>query len=45
MQKLMALLVPHSVGHVDFLLIEQVNAHPLNVYFSDSKRGVKLFLA
>ena len=44
-KKLMPSLVPHSVGHVDFLLIEQVSAHPLNVYFSNSDKGAKPFLA
>ena len=31
-------LVPHPIGHMDFLFIKQVSAYPLYVYFSDSDR-------
>ena len=38
-------LVPHFVGHVDFLLTKQVSAHPIYVYFLDLDRSAELSLA
>ena len=39
-EKLVCLLAPYSMRHVNFLLTKQVGAHPLYVYFLDSGRGV-----
>ena len=44
-EKLVFSFAPHFMGHVDFLLIEQVSAHSLYVYFLNLDRGVRLSLA
>ena len=38
-EKLMPSPILHFMGHVNFLLIEQVSAHPLHVYFLDLDRS------